>query len=101
MEDRGNMGFNGDETFVIAGLEVIKNGGDIGLAFSGENVFRFFSIGFGVPAVFDMDMDNVIDDILIELPGVLPWIYGTFPPSGFSLRAVALEDGVSCIENEL
>ena len=68
----GDVRLDGDEALVVGLLQVIDDGGDVSLALTGEDVFRFYLIIERVATVLDVDVDDVLTHRLKKLPSILP-----------------------------
>lgn len=98
VEDGGDMGFDGEASVVAGVFEFGENLADFGLAGAGEGVFgRLGFAGGGIGAVFDVDVNDVLADGVVECEGVLPREGSV----SLWLGAVHLEDGVGGVEDEL
>lgn len=98
MEDGGDVGLNGEAAVVAGAFELGEDFADLGLAGAGEGVFGGLGFVSGrIGAVFDVDVDDVLADGVVECEGVLPWEAAV----GLGLGAVELKDGVGGVEDEL
>ena len=98
VEDGGDVRLDGEAAVVAGAFQFGENLADLGLAGTGEGVLGGLGFASGrIGAVFDVDVDDVFADGVIEFEGVLPREGAV----ALGLGAIHLEDGVGGVEDEL
>ena len=95
VEDGRHMGLDGDGALIVVALEGLQYLGNLSLTFTGHGVLLRFGLAlFGVGAILDVDVGDVLLDRFVKLQSILPW-------ERFGLGAIELEHGIAGVEDQL